>query len=96
LPALIKESEKSDWPFPLIPKFQGFTFQGFLCRTRSLCKLLFVALPFWEDVRKNLGIELILENVEGGDGAILTAKEKFAEEPPRENGRPGGDDVHHL
>jgi hypothetical protein len=25
-----------------------------------------------------------LENVEGGDGAILAAKGKFAEEPPRE------------
>jgi hypothetical protein len=37
-----------------------------------------------------------LENVERGDGAILAAKEKFAEEPPQESGQAGGDDVHHL
>jgi hypothetical protein len=36
------------------------------------------------------------ENVEGGDGAIVAAKEKFSEDPPQKNGQSGGDDVHHL
>lgn len=61
--------------------------------SRGICDR---GLPFWADVRKNLGIELILENVEGGDGAIVAAKEEFAEDPPQKNGQSGGDDVHHL